>query len=65
MPHEPIRFSVASDASAEALASALAALERGQLVAVPTETLYTLVARADREPARAQLSNFAGEAPAR
>ncbi len=65
MPHDPTRFIVASDAPAEALSSALAALEQGKLVAVPTETLYTLVARADREPARALLWNFGGEAPAR
>lgn len=65
MPHEPIRISVASEASPEAISSALAALERGQLVAVPTETLYTLVARADRAPARALLGNYGGEASAR
>lgn len=65
MPHDPLRIPIDAGAPAAAIASALAALERGELVAVPSETLYMLVARADRAGAAERLAVLAGEPAAR
>ncbi|MBM3984789.1 MAG: threonylcarbamoyl-AMP synthase, partial [Planctomycetes bacterium] len=42
---EPARFDLTRDDGAAALAAALAALGRGELVVVPTETVYGVAAR--------------------
>ncbi len=51
----PLRFDLLHDDPDEARAAALAALDRGQLVLVPTETVYGLAAREDRPEALARL----------
>ncbi len=57
---EPARFDLSRDEGAAALAAALAALDRGQLVVVPTETVYGLAAREDRPAGRARLDALKG-----
>jgi protein-tyrosine phosphatase len=51
----PLRFDLSHDDPARARAAALAALDRGELVVVPTETVYGLAGREDRAPALARL----------
>lgn len=53
--HAPQRFDLARDDAGLALQAAAVALERGELVIVPTETVYGLAAREDRPAARARL----------
>lgn len=65
MPHAPLRIPVGAGAPGAAIASALAALERGELVLLPSDTLYLLVARADRAGAAERLARLAGEPAAR
>ncbi|MBM3989962.1 MAG: hypothetical protein FJ298_03030 [Planctomycetes bacterium] len=65
MQQEPLRIPIRPDASAASLAPALDALARGALVAVPTDTLYTLVARADLAAATERLTALCGEPAAR
>jgi len=51
----PQRFDLRRDDPAEARGAAAAALERGELVVVPTETVYGLAGREDRPAARERL----------
>jgi protein-tyrosine phosphatase len=65
MQQEPLRIPIDPDAPSASLAEALDALARGALVAVPTETLYTLVCRADHPGAVERLTQLGGESAAR
>jgi len=65
MQQELLRIPIRPDAPVTTLAPALDALARGALVAVPTETLYTLVARADLGAAAERLAQLGGEPAAR
>jgi protein-tyrosine phosphatase len=57
---EPARFDLSRDDGAAALAAALAALGRGELVVVPTETVYGVAAREDLPAGRARLDTLKG-----
>ncbi|MHC4845016.1 MAG: L-threonylcarbamoyladenylate synthase [Planctomycetota bacterium] len=52
---EPLRFDLSRDDAADALAAASAALDAGELIVVPTETVYGIAAREDRPDARERL----------
>jgi len=54
----PARFDLSRDDPRAALAAALAALDRGELVVVPTETVYGVAAREDRPGALARLAEL-------
>lgn len=51
----PTRFDLSRDDPGRARLAAAAALDRGELVVVPTETVYGIAAREDRPVARARL----------
>jgi L-threonylcarbamoyladenylate synthase len=51
----PLRFDLSRDEPARARAAAAAALDRGELVVVPTETVYGLAGREDRPAALERL----------
>jgi protein-tyrosine phosphatase len=57
---EPARFDLSRDDGVAALAAALAALDCGELVVVPTETVYGVAAREDRPAGRARLDALKG-----
>ncbi|HTE06012.1 MAG TPA: Sua5/YciO/YrdC/YwlC family protein [Planctomycetota bacterium] len=54
----PARFDLSRDDPRVASAAAAAALERGELVVVPTETVYGVAAREDRPAALARLARL-------
>jgi tRNA threonylcarbamoyl adenosine modification protein (Sua5/YciO/YrdC/YwlC family) len=54
----PARFDLSRDDPQAASAAALAALDRGELVIVPTETVYGVAAREDRPDALARLARL-------
>lgn len=55
---EPRRFDLSRDDTTAAAAAASAALDAGELIVVPTETVYGIAAREDRPAARERLEQL-------